>query len=211
MGEQIPPGDHLAHVEREVVQQVEFAPAQIEGPAIEGDLMGVRVQPQAADLDRAAAGAVRLGAPQDRPDPGLDLARPERLDQIIICARVQRPDDLALVVAGGDHQHRHGADRTDHAQRLVPVEVRQPEIEQDGIGRRIKNLPQRDHGGGRAGYRMTALRQGADQRAPDGGIVLYQQQLGHDRTVTAEAMNSVWSRRQEVLPGDWLEISFTRA
>jgi hypothetical protein len=27
---------------------------------------------------------------------------------------------------------------------------------------------------------MTALRQGANQRVPDGGIVLYQQQLSHN-------------------------------
>ena len=186
MSEQIPPGDHLARVAGQVVQQVELALAEVKFHAVESGLMGARVQPKAADLKwlGGVLGAVPFRTPQDRPDPGIDLVRPERLDHVIICAGIQRPDDFGLVVTRGDYQHSHRADGTDHAQRLLPAEVGQPKIEEHGIGRRLENLLQRGRCRGCAGDRMAAFRQGTNQRVPDGGIVLYQQQLRHNTTVT---------------------------
>jgi len=127
MGQQIPPGDHLPRVQGQVVQQVELAPAEVDCLAVESDLMSARVQPEAGDLKRVPGpGAARLCPPQDRPDPGLDLVCPERLDDVVVRPCVKRPDDLGLIVARGDDQHGHGADGTDHAQRFLPAEVGQP-------------------------------------------------------------------------------------
>src|SRR5215471_6379399 len=63
VGEQIPPGDHLAGVQREVVQQVELPPAQVEGRAVQGRHVRVDVQPESADLQRAAAAVARPADP----------------------------------------------------------------------------------------------------------------------------------------------------
>jgi hypothetical protein len=49
VSEQVTPGDHLAGMECQVVQQVELAPAQIQWRTVQGGLVPVRVQPQAAD------------------------------------------------------------------------------------------------------------------------------------------------------------------
>src|SRR5215469_8918181 len=185
MCEQVPPGDYLPRVESQVVEQLELAPAQVEYRSVERDLMGASVEPKAANLKwLPGPGAARLGPSQDCLDPGLDLVRAEWLDHVVVRSRIQRPDDLGLIVARGDHQHRHRADRTDHAQCFLPAEVGQPKIEQHGIGRRLEDLLQRGHCRGCAGYYMTAFRQGAGQRVPDGNIVLYQQQLNHNKTVT---------------------------
>src|SRR5215472_19386934 len=52
VGEQVPPGDHLAGVQREVVQQVELPPAQVQGGAVQGRHVRADVQPEPADLQR---------------------------------------------------------------------------------------------------------------------------------------------------------------
>ena len=52
MREQVPPGDYLPRVSGQVVQQLELAPAEVEAHPVEGDLMGARVQPEAAHLKR---------------------------------------------------------------------------------------------------------------------------------------------------------------
>jgi len=55
------------------------------------------------------------------PHPRLDLAGPEWLDHVVVGAGVEHPDDLGLVVAGGDDDHGHRADRADHPQCLVAL------------------------------------------------------------------------------------------
>src|SRR5579871_758689 len=60
VGEQIPPGDHLPGMQREVVQQVELPPAQVERRPIQGRHVRVDVQPQPADLQRAATAVALL-------------------------------------------------------------------------------------------------------------------------------------------------------
>src|SRR5438552_6512148 len=85
VGEQIPPGDHLAGMQREVVQQVELPPAQVEGRAVQGRHVRVDVEPEPADLQRAAAAVARPADPaQHRPDPRLDPPPAERPDHAAV-------------------------------------------------------------------------------------------------------------------------------
>jgi len=88
----------------------------------------------------------------DRPaehcaDPGLDLARAERLDDVVVRAGVEHPDDLGLVVASGDHHDGNRADGAHHPQRLVPADVGEAQIEQDQVRRRGQQVLERAHGG----------------------------------------------------------------
>ena len=53
---------------------------------------------------RAVRGAGR--APQHRLDPGDQLARAERLGQVVVGAQFQAEDAVDLVVAGGEEDHR---------------------------------------------------------------------------------------------------------
>jgi hypothetical protein len=122
----------------QVVEQVELAPAQLEPGAVQGGLVCVRVQPQAADLERAGRTRAGAGRPaQHGADPGVDLARAERLDHVVVSPRVEHPDDLGLIVARGDHHDRDGCDGPHHPQGLVPAEIGQPEVEQDQVRRRV--------------------------------------------------------------------------
>jgi hypothetical protein len=185
VGQQVAPGDHLAGVQRQVVQQVELAPAEVQPRPVQGGLVPGRVQPQAADLELASVRRPALGgAAQDRPDPRVDLAGPERLDHIVVGARVQHPDDLCLVVACRDHHHRYRADRAHHPQRLVAAETGQAEVEQDQVGGRVEDVLQRVHRARHAGHGVAAFGESPDEGPPDGGVVLDQQQLCHGHEVT---------------------------
>src|SRR5262249_6090618 len=56
--------------------------------------------------------------------------------------------------------------------------------EQDQVRRRVQDVPECAHGPGSAGDHVAALGECPDQRTTDGRVVLHQQQLRHDRTVS---------------------------
>ncbi len=57
------------------------------------------------------------------------LARVERLGQIIVGADLQPDDTIDILALGGDHQHRHVADRAQPAAERQPVLPRQHHVE----------------------------------------------------------------------------------
>ena len=95
--------------------------------------------PTAVELDRAddqgPLGVLdrRTGPPQHRLDPGHDLARAERLGDVVVAAQLQAEHPVDLVVAGGAEQDRHpvalGAQRAAH---LGAVHPGQPDVEDQG-------------------------------------------------------------------------------
>ena len=84
---------------------------------------------------RLAAGR-RLRAPQDGAHPRQQLARVERLGQVVVGAELE-PDDLVDVVAlGGEHDDRRvGAlgQRADAAADLEPVDAGEHDVEQHHV------------------------------------------------------------------------------
>ena len=71
MGQQIPPGHHLAALQRQVVQQVELAPAQVQPcPPSRVASCPVRIELQAADHERAGVGPPPRGRPRGAAPPG---------------------------------------------------------------------------------------------------------------------------------------------
>lgn len=58
----------------------------------------------------------------------------ERLADVVVRACLEPAYLVDRLVACGEHDHRHGAERTDLAQHLVPIGVRKPDVEQDEVG-----------------------------------------------------------------------------
>src|SRR5262249_43004573 len=125
---------HLARAHGQVVQQVELTPGQLERAALKRRLMRRSVQPKPSDQHRFAPSGLIGKTAQHCPNPRFDLADTERLDQVVIGASVEHLHDFRLIVPGGGYYDRYLADRPQHPERLVAVEVWQAEIEYHEVG-----------------------------------------------------------------------------
>lgn len=92
--------------------------------------------------------------------------------------RIEQRNDLVLVIAGRDDQHRRGGHRPQHRQDSLPVEVGQAEVQQHHIGFDVGHHPQRLEPARDAVHDVTPLGHPAGQRATDRRVVLDQQQTG---------------------------------
>jgi hypothetical protein len=93
---------------------------------------GWRCRTPAADLDHRVGARARTA--EQGAQPGGDLCRFGRLDQVIICPRVKARDAIIEPAARGQHQHRQG--KAGGAAALQPgaaIAVGQAQIEQQGI------------------------------------------------------------------------------
>jgi hypothetical protein len=80
-----------------------------------------------------AGGLGLLGAPEHGAYAGEQLARVEGLRDVVVGAYLE-PDDAGVVVAaGGEHDHRHVARRTQRAAHLEAVDPGQHHVEQDRV------------------------------------------------------------------------------
>ena len=80
----------------------------------------------------------------------------------------------------GDDHDRDGAHGAHHPERLIAAKVRQPEVKQDEVGRRLQDTAERRHRAGGRRHRVPVLGEHADQRAANRRVVLYHQKLGHE-------------------------------
>ena len=133
------------------------------------------------------------GAAQHRPDPGVDLPWPERLDQVVVGSRIEGADDVSFVVSRRRDDDWHLAHRPEHPQGFIAVQARESQVEDDQVGWRSYNPLQRIEGARSAGHGVSALGQRAYERMADRRVVLHEQQLRH----TADA-----SRARHVAPAN---------
>ena len=64
------------------------------------------VEDDVADADRLGGVGRSFGPAQDRPDAGDQLARAERLGQVVVGAQLEPEQLVELVVPGGEHHDR---------------------------------------------------------------------------------------------------------
>ena len=95
---------------------------------------------QPRDVECAGRRGRELGGPLDAaqqgPDPGDDLAHREGLGHVVVGADAEAHEQVGLVGAGGEHEHRHRPDGLDPAADLEAVEPGQHDVEHDEVGRR---------------------------------------------------------------------------
>src|SRR4051795_1391150 len=98
-------GDDDALVAHEVLEELELALGELDLALAALDLVRVGVQRQVGDDERRAA--PRGPAAQQRAQPGEQLLALERLDEVVVGARVEALDARLDRVARGQHEDRH--------------------------------------------------------------------------------------------------------
>src|SRR5579875_987571 len=174
--EQAFPGEDDAGVLEEAGEQVELLARQLDRPAGDRHLAGVAAQHDLARRQHLVLDAP-LGAAEDRLDPGGELARRERLRDVVVRAELEAGDPVRLLVAGGEHHDRHLRAGADPAADLEGVDAGQAEGEGEHahglvtqLGQRLLAAAQPDHAPA-----VLLLEVLLDQ-SPDRVVVLHEQE-----------------------------------
>ena len=76
-----------------------------------------------------------MGAPQQRPDAGEQLAEIERLGEVVVGSGVEAGDAVSCGGSGGEHQDRHTvAFAAQHPTHGETVDDGHRHVEEDGVG-----------------------------------------------------------------------------
>ena len=102
----------------------------------------------------------------------IELARAERLGDVVVRAGVERADLGRLVPDGGQHEHRHLRPLAQPAQDVDPVTVRQHEVDDRRVGRAHRGGVERLLDGLRRDRLEAGLAQHDLQRAQDLRLVV---------------------------------------
>ena len=117
-------------------------------------------------------GAV-VGAAQQRPQPRLQLAQRERLDQVVVGADVEPLHAVVDRVARGKHQNRRAVAGLAHpAGQLESVEAGHQDVEDDRVGGASREHVERLFAVGRELDLVVVELQGTLERPPDRGFVV---------------------------------------
>ena len=90
---------------------------------------------QSADTDDRRLALALHAVAQGRPQPGHEFAHPERLVDEVVRAEIEGGNLLGLPVAGREHDDGHIGPFAHTGDDVLAVDVRQPEIQHDDVGR----------------------------------------------------------------------------
>jgi hypothetical protein len=165
---------------QEVGEQVEFDRCEVDLCLAESDLPGRRVELEPTMAEDHAVGSIRH-PPEHGPDARHELARAERLGEVVVRPDRQPDHEIGLVVAGGEHDHRDPSLGLDPPAHFQPVEAGQHQVEDDEVGLEPAALLHRRrpvrHRPGVVPLAPKALH----DRVRDLGLVLHHQHHRHRR------------------------------
>ncbi len=135
--EQEVPREHAPAVLHQVLEQQEFLGGQPHRLAAVGDDVALAVEFD-GPVDHRGAPGLRpaLRAPQQGADPGHELARAERLRDVVVGAELEAHDPVGLLGAGGQHddgQRARLGRPAEGAADLQAVDAGQHEVEDDEV------------------------------------------------------------------------------
>ncbi len=135
------PCEHHAGARRECGEQVELDPGQLEPRVPTDRFAGFGIDPEIQELAPTIPGRNRAsGDGQGRPtkdcsNAGDQLARLERLGDVVVRADLETGDPVDELVAGSQHDDgRHRTADAELAQDIEPGASRQHHVEDDEIG-----------------------------------------------------------------------------
>ena len=167
--------DHLAAVLDKAGQQREFLGGQLDVASTTGDAAPRKVDLEVRDLDGLGLHLPRPA--RQRPDAGQQLAKCERLGEIVVRTNIQSGDPVIHRIARREHQdrRRHAAG----AQLAAEVEARptgQHHVEHDdtevGIASAMAGVGQ----GGGAAHLIAMLAEADRDHFGEFGVVFHEQQ-----------------------------------
>ncbi len=132
--EELGPGEDPARAGRERGQQPELGRGEVDRPPGDLGTHPGHIEDHVACPDDVARLGGPLGASQDGLDARDELARGERLGQVVVGAHLEPEQLVELVVARGQHHDRDRGVATELAGDLETVEAGQAEVEDDEIG-----------------------------------------------------------------------------
>src|SRR5581483_11992149 len=137
--------EHAARMPREVIQQVELARRQLDAPARVLDRARARVDAQVREAQRLAVSLLaRARAAQHRRDARGQLARAERLRDVVVRADAEADELVHLLAAGREHDHGDGRAGAQAAADFEAIDARQHHVEHHQVRR--ESLERLDRG-----------------------------------------------------------------
>lgn len=98
------PGEHLAGMAQEELEQQELCAGQLQPAVTAPDLVGPKIEGEIGE-SQALARTCHLAAAQQGSQPRQELLEGEGLDQVIVGAGVQAIHAVGYGVARGEHEH----------------------------------------------------------------------------------------------------------
>ena len=182
--EKLAAGEHALGMAHEEMEHAELRRSGPDRLPMTGDAMAHRVQPQPVDLERAVV-ADRSGPLQHRADPRHQLLHRERLDDVVVGARVESAQPVALLALRGQHDERDvpgGIASAKPACELQAAHAGQHPVEQNEVRTRLRDLAVRLHGIRHGAGVEPGPRQCELHHLADGGLVLDEKNtLAHRR------------------------------
>src|SRR6267143_340013 len=138
--------EHPPRTAQEQRQQIELGPGEPQLAIRDRRLSRAGIEGERAGADRLVLRLGRLGGPaQHRAYARRDLARGERLEHVVVGAKLQADHAVRLLVTAGEDDHGHVTPLPQRAEEREPAPVRQHEVEDHEVGavRETARLAQR--------------------------------------------------------------------
>jgi hypothetical protein len=126
-------GEDDARVAGERREKVELPRPKVKTTVPDRRLASARVDPEGADLDRAASPDGHVRPPHDRLDSRHEGSRIERLRDVIVRAELESDDRIDVVVASREHEDRRVPAPPELAAHLEAVDPREHQVEDDEV------------------------------------------------------------------------------
>src|SRR5690606_18538622 len=169
------PGHHLTGVLHEHAQQLELLVRQLHFPFVDQHSPSRQVQAHPGGLQGFRGPAAQQGS-----DAGHQFRQAERFGHVIVRSGVQAHDEINLIGAGGEHQHRQAAALGSQPPAdLQAVHSREAQIEHQKIDPSGRRLAQRLRAVFNYPHRIALAFQSSGQRHGDSRVVLCQQHHAH--------------------------------